>query len=294
MAKIDPSWPIIEAIMYHAAKCERAVKFALLLVHYMDSRFLNNQRLHFIRRALDALGDDERHTKALLHIDALAWTFIEEGANQKARDEIDRGMALLNQMDSGGGDDLKALAHAWRARIDASEGKKVEASRNIDDAFRYSRRLKKKPWILMRVEMIAGDVELMNDAPRAAVDHYTRATEYAELYGGEGDGYQTNPRIGLALLAVCDERGEPDKDSMEKARRRFTQLIDNSHVATGRLYGQYGMALIAARENLTGEARRQLQQIQKEIRLRSKGNVLLALAQKSYEKITGAENRYFD
>jgi tetratricopeptide (TPR) repeat protein len=295
MATIDSYWPIIEAIMYHAAKSERAVKFALLMAHYMDSRFLNNQRLHFIRRALDALGEDERYTKALLHIDALAWTFIEEGANDKARAEIVEGTDLLSQMDSGAADDLKALAHAWHARIDASEKEnKGHAIESIRAAFRLARRLKEKPWILMRVEMMAGDVKLMNGDPDAAVRHYEHAAEYAELYGGEGDGYQTNPRMGLALLAVCDKRGEPDKDAMETARRRFTQLIDNSHVATGRLYGQYGMALIAARENLTEEARRQLQQLQREIRLRSKGHVLLTLAQESYEKITGTASRLFD
>jgi hypothetical protein len=54
------------------------------------------------------------------------------------------------------------------------------------------------------------------------------------------------------------------------------------------------MALIAARENLTGEARRQLQQIQKEIRHRSRGNVLLKLAEKSYEKIVSTGKTLFD
>lgn len=291
MAKIDPYWPIIDVVMYCPEGGPRAVEFALLMVHYMDSRFLNNQRLKFIGLALKAPDKIEKQTRALLHIDALAWTFMEEGANQQARDEINKGMALLNQGDS---DDLKALAHAWRARIDASEGKKVEASRNMDEALRYAGRVNDKPWIQLRVKMMAGDVELMDDHPRPAVDHYTKAAEYAELYGGEGDGYQTNPRIGLALLEIYDEKGEPDKESMEKARRRFTQLIDNNHVATGRLYGQYGMALIAVRENLTGEARRQLQQIQKEIRHCSRKNVLLKLAEKSYEKIMGAGKKHFN
>jgi tetratricopeptide (TPR) repeat protein len=296
MAKIDPYWQIIDVVMYWPEVGWRAVKFALLMVHYMDSRFLNNQRLKFIMLALKAPNDVDPRTRALLHIDALGWTFMEEGSNAKAREEIDKGLELLKQIDSGNSgdsDDLKALAYAWRARIDASEGKKVEASKNINLAFEYAG-TQKKPWIMLRVEMMAGDVELMDEQARAAVDHYTKAAECAEEYGGEGDGYQTNPRIGLALLEVCDKHGKPDKDSMEKARRRFTQLIDNSHIPTGRLYGQYGMALIAARENLTGEARRQLQQIQKEIRHCSRGNVLLRLAEKSYEKIISTGKRRVD
>ena len=43
----------------------------------------------------------------------------------------------------------------------------------------------------------------------------------------------------LGLVVAVTEQ------ALQKARRRFIQLIDNSHVPTGRLYGQYGMALIA-------------------------------------------------
>jgi len=193
--------------------------------------------------------------------------------------------------------DLKALAYAWRARIDASEGKKVSASKHIDIAYGYAEYLKEKPWILARLEMMAGDVDLRDDSVDKYADkafaHYTKAADYAEAYGGEGNGYQINPRIGLALLEMPDEKDKQGQN-MEKARRRFIQLIDNSHVPTGRLYGQYGMALIALRENLTGDARRQLQQIQKEIRHSSRGNVLLKLAEKSYEKIIGAGNKFVD
>jgi tetratricopeptide (TPR) repeat protein len=298
MAKIDPDWQIIDVVMYWPEDGRRAVDFALLMVHYMDSRFLNNERLKFINLALQAPDKDiDKRTRALLYIDGLAWTYMEEGANQKAREAIKNGLALLPTLDQGNSDeydDLRALAYAWGARIDASEGKKVQASKNIDAAIACAKRVEEKRWILLRVEMMAGDVRFMDDQPDQAVNHYTKAAEFAELYGGEGDGYQTNPRIGLALLELCDEKGKPDEAALEKARRRFTQLIDNSHVPTGRLYGQYGMALIAARENLTGEARRQLQQIQKEIRHRSRGNVLLKLAEKSYEKIVSTGKTLFD
>lgn len=141
--------------------------------------------------------------------------------------------------------------------------------------------------------MMAGDVKFMDDEPDNAIEHYMKAAEHAEFYGGEGDGYQINPRIGLALLELRKD-GKPDEQALQKARRRFIQLIDNSHVPTGRLYGQYGMALIAVRENLTSEARRQLLMIQKEIRHRSRGNVLLRMAEKSYENIISSGSTLFD
>lgn len=288
MAKVDPYWPTIEALMRWAGTGPYLVKFALLLVHYMDSRFLNNQRMHFVRLALAALGPGEKRTRALLHIDALAWTFIEENRKDDARAEIAKGLALL---DGKADSDLCALAHAWRARLDASDGRKVEANRNIKEAFRLAEGCEaEKPWIMARVEMMAGDVELMDGNPGEAVEHYTKSADYADRYGGEGDGYQTNPRIGLALMAVVNAKKEPDPVSMERARRRFMRLVENGQVATGRLYGQYGLALIAARENASREAIRQLEQIMREIRRRSTGNVLLALAEKSYQQLLDASH----
>jgi tetratricopeptide (TPR) repeat protein len=333
MANIDPYWPIIDVVMYWPGGNKRALEFALLMVHYMDSRFLNNQRLKFIGLALEAPNQLDIRTRALLYIDGYGWTYMEEGANELARDAIASGLALLPDTKitiEDEWDDLRALAYAWRARIDASEDKKVQASKHIDAAITYARRVPDKPWILLRVEMMAGDVEFMDGDSGEAVAHYMRAAECAELHGGEGDGYQTNPRIGLALLEVYDKQAKPEKPdkhdkhdkharddkqtgddkparddkrderdrhynaALETARRRFSKLVDNSHVPTGRLYGQYGMALIAARENLTGEARRQLQQIQKEIRHRGRGNVLLKLAEKSYEKILSTGKTLFD
>jgi len=297
MAKIDPYWEIVDVVMYWPEEEWRVVDFVHLMVHYMDSRFLNTQRLKFIKLALRSHVRIDNRIKARLYIDALGWTYMEEGANGQARNAIDDGMNLLDEKDPNDSPDLKALAYAWRARIDAAEGKKVSASKHIVTAYGYAEDLKEKPWILARLELMAGDVDLMDDSVEKyahnAFGHYTKAADYAEAYGGEGNGYQINPRIGLALLEMRDEEEKPGLN-VEKARRRFTQLIDNSHVPTGRLYGQYGMALIALRENLTGEARRQLQQIQKEIRHSSRGNVLLKLAEKSYEKIIGAGNKFFE
>lgn len=285
MSKIDPYWPTIEALMRWAGEQSRLASFALLLVHYMDSRFLNTQRLACIDNALRAQPPLRQRTRALLHIDALGWTYIEENRNGEARAEIDKGEALLAP---GGDNDLRALAQAWRARLAISEGRTGEAHRKIASAYEYACSCETKYWIWARLEMMAGDIELMDGNPGAAKTHYTKSAAYADLYGGEGDGYQTNPRIGLALMAAAGKTKDEDASSLDTARRIFTKLVDNGNVATGRLYGQYGLALIAARADASREAIRQLEQIMREIRRRSTGNVLLGLAEKSYRQILQA------
>lgn len=293
MSKVDPYWPTIDALIRWTGERMRAARFALLLVHYMDSRFLNSQRLACIESALQAQPPLKRRTRALLHIDALAWTFIEENRQAEARAQIEEGEKLL---EDGSDEDLHALAEAWRARLDIGEGRTGDAHRHIGDARKYAASpcCGNKPWILARVEMMAGDVALMDGNPVAARDHYLASAAHADLYGGEGDGYQTNPRIGLALMAILDKDRQPDKESMKNARRIFAKLVDNGNVATGRLYGQYGLALIAARENASREAIRQLEQIMREIRRRSTGNVLLGLAEKSYQQIVEASHGRID
>lgn len=289
MSKVDPWWPTIDALVRWSGECRRAARFALLLVHYMDSRFLNSQRLACIESALQAKAPLKRRTRALLHIDALAWTFIEENRQAEARAQLEEGEKLL---EDGGDEDLHALAEAWRARLDIVDRRIGEAHRHIAEAMAYANTpfCKQRPWILARVEMMAGDVALMGGNAESARDHYLASAAHADLYGGEGDGYQTNPRIGLALMEILDKEKQPDKESMKSARRIFERLVENGDVATGRLYGQYGLALIAARENASREAIRQLEQIMREIRRRSTGNVLLGLAEKSYQQILDASH----
>ena len=275
MSTIDPYWPTIEALMRWTGGQSWLPRFALLLVHYMDSRFLNTQRLACIESALRAQPPLAQRTRALLHIDALGWTYIEENRNAEARAEIDKGEALLSEESDN---DLRALAQAWRARLDISEGRTGEAHRKIASAYAYARSCETKYWIRARIEMMAGDIELMDGNPNAAKLYYAKSAACADLYGGEGDGYQTNPRIGLALMAAAGNTKSENDPSLETARSIFTKLVDNGNVATGRLYGQYGLALIAARGDTSREAIRQLEQIMREIRRRSTGNVLLGLA----------------
>lgn len=77
MRNIDPEWSCIQAAIDWASDGE-LVEFVTLLVHYMDSRFLNKERIEYVSRALTALRKlNRKEEEALFHIDALGWTFVE-------------------------------------------------------------------------------------------------------------------------------------------------------------------------------------------------------------------------
>lgn len=335
MSKVDPYWPIIKHVMARAGTDSRIVDFVFLLVHYMDSRFLNAERAQFIEAAMTALTEpplsgDELSNKrlALLKIDALAWTHMENREFEDANKQIDEG---LGRIDEKKHPDLVALAEAWRARMESEHNNYEAAYRRLESAAQAAERAG-KDWIHMRVKMIWGDVlhrdskghetekaqetqepaeepeddveaepdevkaEKAEKAKKAkavkaakaaekaekakkAVATYREAEHLAERYGGEGDGYQTSPRIAFALLERVD-----NQEAQEEAAQRFRKLVENNQVAAGRLYGQYGNALIAARNNATREAIAQLEAIHREIYHLGKGNVLLSLVENLYRQ----------
>lgn len=281
MAKVDPYWRIIKHVMRKSTNDPIIADFIMLLTHYMDSRFLNDERTEFLGSAIKVLNkleqtDETKRKLALLRIDALAWTHIEEEKLDEASEEINRGRELIDKEKDL---DLLALAECWTARIESARNNWSAAEQHLNRAFAAANKLENKEWIQMRVKMMAGDFRKMINEPEEAIRLYEEAENLAECYGGEGDGYQTSPRIGIALLDLKDERAE------EKAEQRFRKLVDNQQIAIGQLYGRYGIALIAARKHSTREAMTQLRMIRQEIYHRGSGNVLLKMTQALYEEI---------
>jgi tetratricopeptide (TPR) repeat protein len=283
MAKVDHYWPIIRHVMMRAESTDEIVDYVLLLTHYMDSRFLHLDRHRFLNSAVESLKNDEekRAVLALLKIDALAWSQMEDGKYEEAQREIDEGLKLVDCLKSP---DLEVLALTWQARIANAKQEGLRAERFIRDALAAAEKIPDMPWVRARAEMIAGDVALMQGDTKIALDHYSRAENLAQRYGGEGRGYQTSPRIGLALLEQKHSDTDEQMRAEEQARDRFQKLIDNPQVATGRLQGRYGLAFLAARKKLTHEAIRELEMIRQEILYRGGGSALLALTDKLYRK----------
>jgi hypothetical protein len=294
MCQVDPYWRIIKHVLQEVRNDRIITELAMVLPHYMDSRLLNVERKAMLTSAIakfDELkkGAEDRdevgvlnRNQALLMIDALAWTHIEDRELEEAEKTIERGLAL-----PGAKPELDALAACWRARAAMLEQQSCLRP-NWDKAEDHMERARAtvfagdQHWIQLRIKMMDGDLHKLMGKPREALRLYREAEQQAEYYGGEGDGYQTSPRIGIALL---DMKPEPSDEEEREAERRFEKLVENKQVAIGQLYGRYGLALLAARRNSTREAISQLNIIRQELYYRGLGNVLLELTEALYEEI---------
>src|SRR5260370_3200288 len=86
----------------------------------MDSRFFNLDRLIYVKKAVEATHKMSlKEYEALLRIDALGWTYVEEDRLDEAYREITAGLSIAKQI--GGNDEkakqLLALGLAWQARV---------------------------------------------------------------------------------------------------------------------------------------------------------------------------------
>jgi LuxR family glucitol operon transcriptional activator len=276
MAELNPEWPSIQQVMNWAdedGQDEILVELVMLLVHYMDSQFLNLDRLKYVEKAVAALQRMGRQEEeALLRIDALGWTYVEVLKLNKAYRQIFRGFELAR------GEDLRALGLAWRARVRV-ERKQFDRA---DELIREALAIDCNPWIKFRVNMAAGDIALkrggLEDA-RDALGLYQRAAKEADSYGGEGYGYQIGPRIGLAYLGV----GEIDE-----AERKFKELSDLEQIPIGKLYAEYGLALVARERGHLSEALLMLNDVKAKICRYTSSNLLLRLIEEQAVRMGGS------
>lgn len=90
----------------------------------MDSRFLNQPRLEYMKVAIEAakrLG--EKYEKALLRIDAPGWTHVEESSFEEALTKIDQGIAQEFDSQNTAANELIWLGRAWYARAIIEQNK---------------------------------------------------------------------------------------------------------------------------------------------------------------------------
>lgn len=312
MQKIDPLWPVIRHVMRKLGHDPLIVDFVMLLCHYMDNRSYNPDRILFSKAALDSGNHDQRR-RALLLIDALGWTYVEEGRREEAHQAIDDG---LNGLPFEGNEDLYAVAETFRARLASEEHDFVHAEAAIEKAFEHGAKMDdaagrndarthidatRRPWIWTRMYMLRGDVRLMQHNPdavaggggnglsrrppeasyaRKALNDYENAAWLTERYGGEGNAYQTGPRIGLALL----QTGVPA--DIGRAEKIFERLAGGVPMSLGYLYGEYGLAMIKAKKKANHEALDHLRRLQRKLAPRlSSSNTLLRLISQSCDKV---------
>ena len=259
MRNIDPEWPCIQAAIDWSSD-EELIAFIQLLVHYMDSRFLNEERIKYVSRALTALRKfDRKEEEALLRIDALGWTFVELDRRTEALDQIVQGLEIARS------DDLRALGLAWHARVLVELEQFREANKKISDALQKTTC---SPWIWHRVNMAAGDIAMKQGRFQAAHQHYSVCAKVASEYGDEGHGYQIGPRLGLACLRL---------ERFDEAETHFEDISHLEQITVGRMYAEYGLALVAHARGEFDKARDLLGKVRDQLSSRTSSSLLLRL-----------------
>jgi tetratricopeptide (TPR) repeat protein len=225
--------------------------------------------------AIDALSKTHRLAdEALLRIDALGWTYVEESNWERAHYQIDTGYELARRLDTDERTDLIALANAWKARALIEEGNRADAQRHIQSALEEVGRC--NSWIRVRVHMAAGDIALKEHRSEDALRHFRSATEAAKEYGGEGGGYQLYPRIGLALI---------DLDRFDEAQAKFQSVRDLEGIPIGNLYGEYGLALVAYKRGRVNEANIIINRVRQQLEQKATSNLVWTLLNDLYAKL---------
>lgn len=275
MRGLDWEWPNIKLAAKRCAEAadrDEFVEFVMLLVHYMDSRLYNNDRLRSVRLAIDYLtARQDWEGAALLHIDALAWTFMEQGRFGQAVRHIKKGLACARKLSGESREDLEALGKAWRARLAVQRTRLDRAKRLADQAMQSAR----SPWITARAMMVAGDVALRRDDGAAALTLYEEALSLQDSYGSEGDGYDLLPRIGLAYLKT---------GQLGHARAAFTRLGEASGIGVARLYSEYGLGLADHQTLNISEARKRIAAAERELVDRRSRMMLIEAFRRQYNE----------
>lgn len=278
MASIDPEWPAIEDTMEWALSSgcsEEVVEFVMLAVHYMDSRFLNQERSRYVNEAIRISKAAERkNEEALLRIDALGWTLIEEGQPDRAKEEINQGFKIARNMQNT---DLMALAYAWLARIETQAGDSAGANGLIQ----FALGMKTSPWIWYRVNFAAGDIAYSEDNCARALQFYQTAANQVDEYGGE-EGYQIETRLGLAWAGLGD---------LDEAERNFNHISGLAPIAIGQLHAKYGLALVALKRGNVERAKQLADEVREVVAARGKSSLLLTMIDKLMKSARHPEKR---
>lgn len=276
MRNIDSEWSCIQAAIGWAPGAD-LVSFVMLLAHYMDSRFLNAERIDYVGRALRALlKAGRKQEEALLRIDALSWTLVEADRSQDALGEIGKGLRIAKNLPDGEEKrDLIALGFAWRARVLVELGRVRSATKAVDDALM----LPCNDWILHRVHMAAGDVCLKLKHFRDAYRHYLQCKDLVRSYGGEGHDYQIAPRLGFASVGL---------NRLDEAESFFQSIRYIDKITVGGMYAEYGLALVAQRRGRLNEARELLEHVKSQHTGRADSSLLLKLVNEVFQSLSTA------
>lgn len=184
----------------------------------------------------------------------------------EALDHIVQGLDIAQHHATENKSDLCALGLAWHARVLVELKKFDDADKLILDALK----IKCSPWIWHRVNMAAGDIAMKERRFADAHRYYLVCADIAGKYGqfDEGHGYQIGPRLGLACLSL---------NRFDEAETHFEDISHLEQITVGRLYAEYGLALVAYARRDFDRARNLLEKVRDQVLIRVNSSLLLRL-----------------
>jgi tetratricopeptide (TPR) repeat protein len=279
MKALDREWPMLREQMQWAETNDHhlLIELVMRLIHYMDSRLYNLDRLRYVTLAADTLSKSKDVAdEAILRIDGLGWTYVEENMLDEAYKQIDLGRALAQRLDERDGLPLIALANASEARIEAAQGL-PDAGDRIAGALQSVGQC--PSWIRMRIHMAAGDIAMKGGDFHTGLSHYERAVGDARQYRAGNEQYQLLPRKGLALIHL---------DRVDEACECFEALEGFDEMPLILVFRDYGLAFVKYKRGLIAESRRLARAALRELERRKTSNPFSQLFHELYERLGDA------
>lgn len=258
MFQLDPEWANLQSTLEWAdknAQYDLLVDLMMYLVHQMDTRGLFIERIHYVRRAIEAaLQLGQTRDAALFEIDGLGWTLVEEDRYDEAEAAIMRGLKHVQISDIGSEDqnNLEALGYAHLARVHLRRGDTQAALEWI----KKTRFKDSSGSVQVTVLMIAGEIEhdwgcleIKAGAVEKASTHFQEAILYLEqsarcdedVRGFAATFHATWNRLASVYLA----QGE-----LQMARETFHKVLSNHQRVrrTEHIRATYGLSQVAEAE----------------------------------------------
>jgi LuxR family glucitol operon transcriptional activator len=235
------------------AHMKTLVELMMLLAHYLGARALFSERIRFARRAAEAANKlGQRVDEALLRIDALGWTLIEEGRLADAALEITAGLRIAEDLgiETTDASDLIALANAFLAKVYLQQEAIEKATVFIEKALSIECR----SVIRYRVAEVGGELAHKKRDYPVAIRLFRDAIHFEQEYGGEAQPVpRAHFRLGFTYLAQGD---------LAQAEAVFGQVsaFDSRADTIEALFGKFGLAHVAKMKNEVDKARRLFQE----------------------------------
>ncbi|MDQ6661601.1 MAG: tetratricopeptide repeat protein, partial [Chloroflexota bacterium] len=274
LTRIDPEWLNFRKLLAWAdqqGQDQTLVELMLLLIHYMDRRLLYTERLLYAQKAAEAAGKlGWKEVEALFCIDALGWTFMEQGNFAAAKQEIMKAQKIIETIETESTEviDLRTLAITYLARVFLEQGEIPVAAACIDKAMCSHC----SPVIRSRVDVIAGDIANNQGKYSEAIKHYNNALAASKEYSEEEEEFEAYYRLGLVYLEVRD------LESAETQFRKITE-IEKEGVTIELIFAKYGLASIAKMKGKKDESRVLAEEIFQELSRLAPSHKLLSVIQ---------------